>query len=121
MLTTLATLHRYMAIPFLWELRAAIDWTIETTSLDLMAYLKLEDIYGGLTAVRADMDKATRRQYNTLLTLCNEQMSVLDELSAASRPQNIWDKEMKFYTSDVSLPARMQTRGLFTCLLPLCC
>ena len=23
-----------MAIPFLWELRAAIDWTIETTSLD---------------------------------------------------------------------------------------
>ena len=46
----------YMAIPFLWELRSSIDWTIETTSLSLPAYLKLEDIYAGLTSVRADME-----------------------------------------------------------------
>ena len=88
-----------MAIPFLWELRAILDWTVETTpltppvhtscshlsvhtscshlcahpphhssslqvettSLTLFAWLKVEDIYAGLCAVRADM--ASRRRY----------------------------------------------------------
>jgi len=32
----------YMALPFLWELRTALDWTVEPTSLDLFRTLKLE-------------------------------------------------------------------------------
>ena len=59
----------YMALPFLWELRACIDWTIESTSLDLFAYLKLEDIYVGLTAVRGDMESASRDETRVLRSL----------------------------------------------------
>ena len=50
-----------MAIPFLWELRAILDWTVETTSLSLFEWLKLEDVYAGLCAVRADMNSRRRR------------------------------------------------------------
>ena len=51
----------YMALPFLWELRTALDWTVEQTSLDLFRTLKLEDIYFGLCSVRDDMN--ARRKY----------------------------------------------------------
>ena len=51
----------YMALPFLWELRTALDWTVEQTSLDLFRTLKLEDIYFGLCSVRDDMN--ARRRY----------------------------------------------------------
>ena len=50
-----------MALPFLWELRVVLDWTFDTTSLTLFEWLKIEDIYVGLTAVRYDM--ANRRSY----------------------------------------------------------
>ena len=42
MSSVLFTLGRYMALPFLWELRTALDWTVEPTSLDLFRTLKLE-------------------------------------------------------------------------------
>jgi len=45
----------YMALPFLWELRVILDWTFDQTSLTLWDWLKIEDIYVGLTAVRYDM------------------------------------------------------------------
>ena len=51
----------YMAVPFLWELRAAVDWTVDATSLDLFTTLKLEDIYIGLCAVRDNMN--VRKMY----------------------------------------------------------
>ena len=35
-------------MPFLWEARAFVDWTVETTSLDIWSWMKLEDIYAGL-------------------------------------------------------------------------
>ena len=37
-------------MPFLWEARAFVDWTVETTSLDIWSWMKLEDIYAGLQA-----------------------------------------------------------------------
>ena len=37
-----------MRVPFLWEARAFVDWTVETTSLDIWSWMKLEDIYAGL-------------------------------------------------------------------------
>ena len=42
-------------MPFLWELRAILDWTVAHTSLELFSFLKLEDIHAGLCVVRADM------------------------------------------------------------------
>ena len=45
----------YMAIPFLWEIRSIMDWTVERTSLDLTSYLQLEDVYAGLCLVRANL------------------------------------------------------------------
>jgi len=45
----------YMMIPFLWELRATMDWTVERTSLDLASYMQLEDVYTGLCLVRANL------------------------------------------------------------------
>ena len=39
-----------MRVPFLWEARAFVDWTVETTSLDIWSWMKLEDIYAGLQA-----------------------------------------------------------------------
>ena len=47
----------YMMIPFLWEIRATMDWTVERTSLDLASYLQLEDVYTGLCLVRANLYK----------------------------------------------------------------
>lgn len=44
-----------MMIPFLWEIRVTMDWTVERTSLDLNSYLQLEDIYVGLCLVRANL------------------------------------------------------------------
>lgn len=45
----------FLQIPFLWEIRAILDWTVAHTSLELFSFLKLEDIYAGLCLVRADM------------------------------------------------------------------
>lgn len=44
-----------MMIPFLWEIRVAMDWTVERTSLDLVSYVQLEDVYAGLCLVRASL------------------------------------------------------------------
>ncbi len=36
------------AVPFLYELRALLDWTCTSTSLGWYAWLKLEDVRSGL-------------------------------------------------------------------------
>ena len=46
-------LQGFMALPFLWETRVALDWTFTPeTSLTLQMWFKLEDIYTGLCSVR---------------------------------------------------------------------
>ncbi|CBZ26187.1 hypothetical transmembrane protein [Leishmania mexicana MHOM/GT/2001/U1103] len=35
----------YRSLPFLWELRTLVDWTVLRTSLSLQEYLTVEDIY----------------------------------------------------------------------------
>jgi hypothetical protein len=35
----------YRAIPFLWEARTLIDWTVQRTALTLQEYLTVEDVY----------------------------------------------------------------------------
>ena len=31
----------FLMIPFLWEFKAALDWTVDTTSLDFFSYMKV--------------------------------------------------------------------------------
>jgi len=45
----------YRNVPFLYELRAILDWTITKTSLDLFQWFKLEDAYATLYEVKCDM------------------------------------------------------------------
>ena len=46
----------FLLVPFLWELKAILDWTVERSSLDLFSYVKLEDIYAGLCVMRHEMN-----------------------------------------------------------------
>ena len=43
-------------IPFVFELRAILDWTITKTSLDLFQWFKLEDAYANLFEAKCEMD-----------------------------------------------------------------
>ncbi len=45
----------YRNVPFLYELRGILDWTITKTSLDLFQWFKLEDAYANLYETKCDM------------------------------------------------------------------
>lgn len=53
----------YRAIPFVYELRTLLDWTITKTSLTFFEWLKLEDVYANLFLVkcRVSQDKVMKR------------------------------------------------------------
>jgi len=53
----------YRAIPFVYELRTLLDWTVTKTSLTFFEWLKLEDIYANLFLVkcRVSQDKVWKR------------------------------------------------------------
>jgi hypothetical protein len=38
----------YKAIPFIWEMKVIIDWTVTSTCLDLFQWFKLDDVYNTL-------------------------------------------------------------------------
>lgn len=42
----------YRAIPFLYEVRCILDWTLTRTALTLYEWLKLEDIFAELFLVK---------------------------------------------------------------------
>jgi hypothetical protein len=46
----------YKAIPFIWEMKVIIDWTVTSTCLDLFQWFKLDDAYNTLyyNQVQAD-------------------------------------------------------------------
>jgi len=54
----------YRAIPFVFELRTLLDWTLNKTTLTLYEYLKLEDIYAELFIVkcRISAERSTERE-----------------------------------------------------------
>jgi hypothetical protein len=52
----------YKNVPFLYELRAILDWTITRTSLDLFQWFKMEDAYANLYDVKCDMEARKRRR-----------------------------------------------------------
>ena len=47
------TLFSFMLVPFLFELRTLIDWTVTTTSLTLSDFFNLESFYVRLYSVKA--------------------------------------------------------------------
>jgi len=51
----------FRSIPFVWEIRTLIDWSVQPTALTMFMWLKCEDIYSGLASVRVDM--TWRRMY----------------------------------------------------------
>lgn len=62
----------YRAIPFLTELKAILDWTVISTSLDLFQWIKLDDAYANLY-------------------LCKAEMAVRKE-AKPGHPRNFWEK-----------------------------
>ncbi|KAM1001577.1 hypothetical protein ACFX1X_008184 [Malus domestica] len=64
----------YRALPFLYELRCALDWSCTTTSLTMYDWLKLEDIHASLYLVKCDavLNRATHKQgeKQTKMTKC---------------------------------------------------
>ena len=50
-------------IPFLFELRAILDWTITKTSLDLFQWFKLEDAYSNLYENQCEMDIRKEKRF----------------------------------------------------------
>lgn len=52
----------YRNVPFLYELRAILDWTITKTSLDLFQFFKMECAYANLYEVKCDMDLRKMRK-----------------------------------------------------------
>ncbi|KAI5316045.1 hypothetical protein L3X38_045221 [Prunus dulcis] len=64
----------YRALPFLYELRCALDWSCTTTSLTMYDWLKLEDIHASLYLVKCDavLNRAKHKQgeKQTKMTKC---------------------------------------------------
>lgn len=38
----------YKALPFLWEMKVIVDWTVTLTCLDLFQWFKLDDAFNYL-------------------------------------------------------------------------
>jgi hypothetical protein len=54
----------YRAVPFVWELRAIVDWSLSDTTLSLYSWLKFEDILSNIYLVKCDrmsLSSETRR------------------------------------------------------------
>ena len=44
----------FRSLPFAWEIRTLVDWSVQPTALTIFMWFKCEDIYSGLISVRAD-------------------------------------------------------------------
>ena len=103
----------YMLVPFLWEIRAIMDWTVERTSLDLASYLQLEDIYTGLCLVRARLYMRRFRKGKTqpvnvkVFQGCG---FVLALLVLTIGPLYLFSSANPFYSSNLVVIASMEVR-----------
>jgi hypothetical protein len=51
----------YKAIPFVWEMKVIIDWTVTSTCLDLFQWFKLDDAYNTLYYNQVQSDNRRSR------------------------------------------------------------
>jgi piezo-type mechanosensitive ion channel component 1/2 len=40
-----AAFYAYKYIPFVWEMKVIVDWTVTTTCLDLFQWFRLDDAF----------------------------------------------------------------------------
>jgi hypothetical protein len=62
----------FNAIPFLYELKLMIDWTITPTALDLFKWIKFESVYDRLFVTHCYMKYENLRKVGDQITLCNK-------------------------------------------------
>jgi piezo-type mechanosensitive ion channel component 1/2 len=54
----------YKAVPFLWEMKVIIDWTVTSTCLDLFQWFKLDDAFNYLYQCQIqNKDRGQKREY----------------------------------------------------------
>ena len=54
----------YKAMPFLWEMKVIIDWTVTITCLDLFQWFKLDDAFNYLYQCQvSNDDRKSRKEY----------------------------------------------------------
>ena len=55
----------FRAIPFVWEVRTLVDWSITETSLGLYNWLKFEDVYANTYLIKAsrEIEKTNTRKF----------------------------------------------------------
>lgn len=53
----------YMIIPFLFELRSLLDWTVHETTLRFLDWMKLEDIYSSLYMTKCKREKEKKENF----------------------------------------------------------
>ncbi|TNV87609.1 hypothetical protein FGO68_gene11570 [Halteria grandinella] len=64
-LLTVWAFRVYKAMPFLWEMKVIIDWTVTSTCLDLFQWFKLDDAFNYLYQCQVqNNDRASRREYS---------------------------------------------------------
>ena len=59
----------YRAIPFLFELKNFLDWTITPTSLSLFQWIRLEEIHAQLYICKASSQSFKRRKHGRSISL----------------------------------------------------
>jgi len=51
----------YKAVPFLWEMKVIIDWTVTSTCLDLYQWFRLDDAYNWVYYNKCQSDERRAR------------------------------------------------------------
>ena len=62
-LTRFVLFQVYRAVPFLFELKTILDWTVTRTALSLFQWIKFEDIYAKLYAAKCTSIDFQNRLY----------------------------------------------------------
>lgn len=52
LITNVQIFHRFMLVPFLFELRAVMDWIWTDTSMTIMDWFKMEDIFANIYQIK---------------------------------------------------------------------
>ena len=61
--------YGYRSIPFLFELKNFLDWTITTTSLNLVQWIKLEEIHAHLFLCKGTAEKFKRKKHGKAVSV----------------------------------------------------